>query len=77
MSLNPTVFLHSYGCQMNLYDGELVEGLLQRSGFRLTSHLEEAKIILFNTCSVRDHAERRVLGRLNSLAPSRSAVRNF
>jgi len=65
---HPTIFLHTYGCQMNLYDGELISSLLQREGFRLTSHLEEAEVILFNTCSVRDHAERRVLGRINALA---------
>jgi tRNA-2-methylthio-N6-dimethylallyladenosine synthase len=62
------IFLHSYGCQMNLYDGELVSSLLTREGFALTSSLEDAQVILFNTCSVRDHAEKRVLGRINTLA---------
>lgn len=68
MNIQPTVFLKTYGCQMNLYDGELVAGLLEREGFAMTSHLEEAEVILVNTCGVRDHAERRVLGRLRSFS---------
>ncbi len=62
------VFLHSYGCQMNRYDGELVSRLLAQEGFALTSSIEDAQVILFNTCSVRDHAEKRVLGRIQTLS---------
>jgi len=68
MQVPAKVFLHSYGCQMNLYDGELVSSLLAREGFALTSSLEDAQVILFNTCSVRDHAEQRVLGRIQTLS---------
>jgi tRNA-2-methylthio-N6-dimethylallyladenosine synthase len=53
---------------MNLYDGELVSRLLTQEGFALTSSIEEAQVILFNTCSVRDHAEKRVLGRIQTLS---------
>ncbi len=67
MRISPKVFLHTYGCQMNQYDGELVSGILQREGFTLISLPEEADVILLNTCSVREHAEQRVLGRLNAL----------
>jgi tRNA-2-methylthio-N6-dimethylallyladenosine synthase len=67
MSQDYKVFLHSYGCQMNLYDGELVGSLLQSGGFQMTSHPEDAAVILINTCAVRDHAEQRVLGRLRTL----------
>jgi tRNA-2-methylthio-N6-dimethylallyladenosine synthase len=66
------VFLHTYGCQMNLYDGELVGSLLQADGFHLTSHPEDADAILINTCAVRDHAEQRVLGRLRALGALKS-----
>jgi tRNA-2-methylthio-N6-dimethylallyladenosine synthase len=67
MSQDYKVFLHTYGCQMNLYDGELVSSLLQAEGFRMTSHPEDAAVILINTCAVREHAEQRVLGRLRTL----------
>ncbi len=66
------VFLHTYGCQMNLYDGELVGSLLQSGGFQLISQPEEADVILINTCAVRDHAEQRVLGRLRTLGALKS-----
>ncbi|MCX6641293.1 MAG: tRNA (N6-isopentenyl adenosine(37)-C2)-methylthiotransferase MiaB [bacterium] len=62
------VYLDSYGCQMNLYDGEIVSSLLQADGFVITSRAAEAQVILINTCGVRDHAEQRVLGRLRTLA---------
>ncbi|MFH1863091.1 MAG: tRNA (N6-isopentenyl adenosine(37)-C2)-methylthiotransferase MiaB, partial [bacterium] len=65
---SPKVFLHTYGCQMNLYDSELVASLLRSDGFSMTAYPEEAQVILINTCGVREHAEQRVLGRLRTLA---------
>jgi tRNA-2-methylthio-N6-dimethylallyladenosine synthase len=56
----PAVHLVTFGCQMNKYDSLLVEGRFARKGYRVTSELSEADVILFNTCSVRDHAEERV-----------------
>ena len=50
----------TFGCQMNKYDSERVEGRLRRHGWSTTGVLEEADLVLFNTCSVRDHAEERV-----------------
>jgi tRNA-2-methylthio-N6-dimethylallyladenosine synthase len=61
------IYLDSYGCQMNVYDGELVASLLRSDGYALTSEPEEASVILINTCAVREHAEQRALGRLRSL----------
>ena len=61
------VYLDTYGCQMNVLDGELVTRLLEENGFSLTSDPREAAVILINTCGVRQHAERRALGRLRSL----------
>ncbi len=52
---------------MNFADGELVQGMLAREGFKITDRIGEADVILINTCSVRDHAEQRVLGRLRAL----------
>jgi tRNA-2-methylthio-N6-dimethylallyladenosine synthase len=63
----PSVFIETYGCQMNKYDSEIVTGILTSSGYRLSKSIEEADIILINTCSVRDHAEKRALGRISAL----------
>ncbi len=56
----PAVHLVTFGCQMNKYDSLLVEGRFLEEGWRLTDDMEEADVILFNTCSVREHAEERV-----------------
>ena len=53
------VHVVTFGCQMNKYDSTLVEGRFKAQGYQTTEHLEEADVVLFNTCSVRDHAEER------------------
>ena len=50
----------TFGCQMNKYDSELVEGRFRRRGWSTTGEIAEADLVIFNTCSVRDHAEERV-----------------
>ena len=55
----PKVHVVTFGCQMNKYDSLLVEGRFQRRGWATTESMEEADLVLFNTCSVRDHAEER------------------
>jgi len=62
-----TVFLETYGCQMNVYDTSAMHGILDRDGFRRTADLTEADVILLNTCSVREHAEHRVMSRVGEL----------
>jgi tRNA-2-methylthio-N6-dimethylallyladenosine synthase len=52
---------------MNISDGELMEGILAEDGYEIVSSPEEADVILVNTCAIRDHAERRVLGRVGQL----------
>lgn len=64
----PSIFVETYGCQMNKNDSELIRGLLDESGYSLAENWESADVVLLNTCSVREHAERRVLGRLGVLA---------
>ncbi len=66
MNAAAKVFLDSYGCQMNLYDSELVCSLLRSEDYLITYDYREADIILINTCSVREHAEQRAIGRLRS-----------
>lgn len=57
-------YLRTFGCQMNQHDSERISGLLISRGWRRTGDENEADLILLNTCSVRRHAEERVLGRL-------------
>ncbi|MBN1349404.1 tRNA (N6-isopentenyl adenosine(37)-C2)-methylthiotransferase MiaB [candidate division KSB1 bacterium] len=61
------VYIETYGCQMNKYDSELATSILAGEGYQVTHHPGEADLILVNTCSVRDHAEMRALGRLGAL----------
>ncbi|MEX2531364.1 MAG: MiaB/RimO family radical SAM methylthiotransferase [Gemmatimonadota bacterium] len=60
-------YVETYGCQMNISDGELMEGVLSAGGYEIVSAPEEADVVLVNTCAIRDHAERRVLGRVSQL----------
>jgi len=67
MTERKRAYVETYGCQMNISDGELMEGVLERGGYRIVSSPEEAEVVLVNTCAIRDHAERRVLGRVAQL----------
>lgn len=59
------MFLESYGCQMNFSDSEIVASILSNEGYNTTSQLEEADLILLNTCSIREKAEQTVRKRLS------------
>jgi tRNA-2-methylthio-N6-dimethylallyladenosine synthase len=61
------IFLQTYGCQMNKLDTALVTSALKGAGFGLTENVKEADAVLINTCSVREHAEQRVLSHLGHL----------
>ena len=67
MSHAPRFYIETYGCQMNAADSELMAGVLLREGYRRAAGPEEAQLILVNTCSVREHAEQRALGRVGDL----------
>ena len=62
------VYVETYGCQMNISDGELMEGVLEAHGYEISDAPEDADVILVNTCAIREHAERRVLGRVGQLS---------
>lgn len=64
----PRFFIETYGCQMNKYDSELIAGLLEIRGHAQAATMEEADTVIVNTCAVREHAEIRAIGRINSLA---------
>ncbi|HUM03990.1 MAG TPA: tRNA (N6-isopentenyl adenosine(37)-C2)-methylthiotransferase MiaB [Terriglobales bacterium] len=59
-----TFYLETFGCQMNVHDSEKVIGTLLQQGYRQVSTVEEAGLILYNTCSIRDKAEQKVFHRL-------------
>ena len=61
------LYIETYGCQMNVGDSEIVVSIMQDEGYRYTESLEEADIVLINTCSIRDNAEQRIWGRLSEM----------
>ncbi|MEJ5263112.1 MAG: tRNA (N6-isopentenyl adenosine(37)-C2)-methylthiotransferase MiaB [Ignavibacterium sp.] len=64
---NGSVYIETYGCQMNFADTEIVLGVLKKQGYTVAQNPEDADIILLNTCSIRDNAEQRIYGRLGNL----------
>lgn len=62
-----SVYIETYGCQMNVADTELVMGILKTKGYELTENIDDASVVLLNTCSVRDNAEQRIYGRLGNI----------
>ncbi|MBE3553142.1 MAG: tRNA (N6-isopentenyl adenosine(37)-C2)-methylthiotransferase MiaB [Kyrpidia tusciae] len=62
-------WIRTYGCQMNEHDSEIMAGMLQEMGYRPASAPEEADLILFNTCAVRENAEDKVFGEIGRIKP--------
>ena len=61
------LFVETYGCQMNVGDTEIVVSIMQDEGYIYTENINEADVILINTCSIRDNAEQRIWGRLTEM----------
>jgi tRNA-2-methylthio-N6-dimethylallyladenosine synthase len=68
-----TVYLETFGCQMNELDSELVSGQLRALGYAFTPDPDTADVVLYNTCSVREHAEQKVWSRLGELQLRKNA----
>jgi tRNA-2-methylthio-N6-dimethylallyladenosine synthase len=64
INMGKKIYIQTFGCQMNVYDSERLTGMLHAAGHSLTKIEKEAEVIVLNTCSVREKAERRALGRL-------------
>ena len=60
-------YVHTYGCQQNFSDGEKLEGLLEEMGYEIINSAEEAEFVIFNTCAIRENAEKRVFGNVGIL----------
>ena len=63
--MDKKVYIETYGCQMNVNDSEVVLSILKDAGYALTENIEDASLILANTCSIRDNAEQRIWGRID------------
>lgn len=73
----PKAYVHTYGCQGNVADSERIKGQLAEMGYVFTEDREEADLVLFNTCAVREHAEDRVFGNVGALKPIKSKKKNM
>ncbi len=73
----PKAFVHTYGCQGNVSDSEKIKGLLREMGYEFVSSPEDADLVLFNTCAVREHAESRVFGNVGALKPIKEKRRDM
>lgn len=74
---NKKVYIETYGCQMNLNDTEIVASILDNSGFYITENAQNADVILLNTCSVRDNAEKKIKERLKHLRNNKKDNNNL
>lgn len=66
--MSPKIYIETYGCQMNVADSELMLGQLHAAGYERVDQPGDADVILVNTCAIREHAERRVYGRIADLS---------
>lgn len=65
--MSKKVYIETYGCQMNVADSEVVVSILTNEGYKLTDNINEAGLILINTCSIRENAEQRIWSRLRNI----------
>jgi len=72
-----TFYLETFGCQMNVHDSEKVVGTLLQEGYRQVETVEEADLVLYNTCSIRDKAEQKVFNRLSDYKKYKKQGKTF
>src|SRR5580698_4888502 len=70
-TLQKKIFLETYGCQMNEYDSELVRSILKKENYEFVTDEFKADIVMLNTCAIREHAHRKVYGRVHSIRHAR------
>ena len=73
----PKAYVHTYGCQGNVSDSERIKGQLREMGYSFTDTPDDADLVLFNTCAVREHAEDRVFGNVGALKPIKEQRKNM
>jgi len=67
--LNKKALVQTFGCQQNVSDSEKIQGMLLEMGYDFTENTQEADLVIFNTCAVREHAEQRAFGNVGALKP--------
>ncbi len=72
----PRAFVHTYGCQGNVADGEKIKGILESVGYDLTEEIDESDLVLYNTCAIREHAQDRVFGNVGKRKAWKEADRS-
>src|ERR1700720_3718069 len=72
-----TFYLETFGCQMNAHDSEKVVGTLVQEGYRQVGTVEQADLVLYNTCSIRDKAEQKVFNRLSDYKKYKKQGKTF
>src|ERR1700694_6148828 len=75
--VSKTFYLDTFGCQMNAHDSEKVVATLWQQGYRQVPTVEEAGLVLYNTCSIRDKAEQKVFNRLADYKKYRAQGKQF
>ena len=70
------VYIETYGCQMNINDTEVIFSILSKNGYCRTENIDEAEVIMANTCSVRDNAEQRIWGRIDQFQSHKKSRKN-
>ena len=74
------LFIKSYGCQMNVYDSERIRNLFETKGYEKTSTIDNADLIILNTCHIREKAAEKVysdIGRINAIKNKKENNKNF
>ena len=71
VDMTKKLYIETYGCQMNVADSEVVAAVMEMAGYEMTETLDEADAVLLNTCSIRDNAEQKIVGRLQFLGSLR------
>src|SRR5919107_911940 len=67
-----TYEVRTYGCQMNVHDSERLSGLLEEAGYEKAVDGDDADVVVFNTCAVRENADNKLYGNLGHLAPRKA-----
>ena len=62
-------FIYTYGCQMNVHESEKIAGILKKRGYESAEKPEDADIIVYNTCCIRESAEQRAMGNIGNAKP--------
>lgn len=70
-------FIYTYGCQMNVHETEKLAGILQQKGLSLADKVEDADVVVFNTCCIRESAEQKIMGNIGAIKPIKKTKKDM